>query len=217
MNDIIHVDTVDKYNKLFGLETLHPLVSVVDLSKATMCPKHFTINYGVYALFLKNLKCGDIRYGRQVYDYQEGTVVSFAPGQVAETEILEGTKLSAHGLLFHPDFIRGTSLGQDIKTYSFFSYDSNEALHLSDEERTILLDCLDKIERELTRDFHFTTNIGAPVMVRFIRAKDGRREYKGTLEAYDNGLVTVSCPDGTTLSFDKKETSWVKLDDFGGF
>ena len=58
---------------------------------------------------------------------------------------------------------------------------------------------------------------GAPVMVRFIRAKDGRREYKGTLEAYDNGLVTVSCPDGTTLSFDKKETSWVKLDDFGGF
>ena len=73
------------------------------------------------------------------------------------------------------------------------------------------------IERELTRDFHFTTNIGAPVMVRFIRAKDGRREYKGTLEAYDNGLVTVSCPDGTTLSFDKKETSWVKLDDFGGF
>lgn len=50
------------------------------------------------------------------------------------------------------------------------------------------------IERELTRDFHFTTNIGAPVMVRFIRAKDGRREYKGTLEAYDNGLVTVSLP-----------------------
>lgn len=73
------------------------------------------------------------------------------------------------------------------------------------------------IERELTRDFHFTTNIGAPVMVRFIRAKDGRREYKGTLEAYDDGQVTVSCADGTTLSFDKKETSWIKLDDFGGF
>ena len=166
MNDIIHVDAVDKYNKLFGLETLHPLVSVVDLSKATMCPKHFTINYGVYALFLKNLKCGDIRYGRQVYDYQEGTVVSFAPGQVAETEILEGTKLSAHGLLFHPDFIRGTSLGQDIKTYSFFSYDSNEALHLSDEERTILLDCLDKIERELT---HPIDRLSKKLVARYIQ------------------------------------------------
>lgn len=151
MNEIINLDSVEKYNKLFGLETLHPLVSVVDLSKATQCPRHFTMNYGVYALFLKDLKCGDIRYGRQTYDYQEGTVVSFAPGQVAETEILEGAKLSAHGLLFHPDFIRGTSLGQEIKTYSFFSYSSNEALHLSDDERNILLDCLYKIELELKR------------------------------------------------------------------
>ena len=111
MSEVIKLDTVDQYNKLFHLETLHPLVSVVDLSEASQFPTHFTLNYGVYAIFLKNTKCGDIRYGRQIYDYQEGTVTSFAPGQVVKTEMAEGTQPSAHGLLFHPDLIKGTSLG----------------------------------------------------------------------------------------------------------
>ena len=123
---------------------------MVDLAEATRYPLRFTINYGIYALFLKDIKCGDIRYGRQKYDYEEGTIVSFAPGQVAETEIVQGTKLKAKGILFHPDLIKGTSLGQEIKSYSFFSYSSNEALHLSEEEKEIILDCLDKIKLELT-------------------------------------------------------------------
>ena len=149
MKEVIKLDTVDQYNQFFGLETLHPLVSVVDLSEATKFPTHFTMNYGIYALFLKKVKCGDIHYGRQIYDYQEGTVTSFAPGQVVETEMQQGVKPSAHGLLFHPDLIKGTSLGQDIKQYSFFSYASAEALHLSEEEKGIFMDCLEKIEMEL--------------------------------------------------------------------
>ena len=149
MKEVIKLDTVDQYNQFFGLETLHPLVSVVDLSEATKFPTQFTMNSGLYALFLTKVKCGDIRYGRQIYDYQEGTVTSFAPGQVVETEIQQGVKPSAHGLLFHPDLIKGTSLGQDIKQYSFFSYASAEALHLSEEEKGIFMDCLEKIEMEL--------------------------------------------------------------------
>ena len=149
MKEVIKLDTVDQYNRLFGLETLHPLVSVVNLSEATRFPTHFTMNYGVYALFLKNVKCGDIRYGRQIYDYQEGTVTSFAPGQVVEVDMPQGVRPNAHGLLFHPDLIKGTSLGQDIKHYSFFSYASAEALHLSEEEKGIFMDCLEKIEMEL--------------------------------------------------------------------
>lgn len=149
MEDVIKLDAVDQYNKLFGLETLHPLVSVIDLSKATLFPTHLRINYGVYALFLKDAKCGDIRYGRRVYDYREGTVVCFAPGQVVTTEMENGMKPSARGILFHPDLIRGTSLGKEIKQYSFFSYDSTEALHLSEQEKDILLDCLDKVALEL--------------------------------------------------------------------
>ena len=147
--DTIIMNTVDDYNRLFGLETLHPLVNVIDLSEATRFPVRFTINYGIYALFLKDTKCGDIRYGRQTYDYREGTIISFAPGQVAETEMLGGIKPTARGIVFHPDLIKGTSLGQEIKTYSFFSYNSTEALHLSDEEKRIILDCLAKTRMEL--------------------------------------------------------------------
>lgn len=139
MKEVIKLDTVDEYNQFFGLETLHPLVSVINLSEATRFPTHFTMNYGVYALFLKNIKCGDIRYGRQVYDYQEGTVTSFAPGQVVETEMQQGVKPSAHGLLFHPDLIKGTSLGQDIKHYSFFSYASAEATFIRRRKRNFMV------------------------------------------------------------------------------
>lgn len=148
-SDIINLKSIDQYNRLYGLETLHPLVAVVDLKNATTYPTHFTLNYGVYALFLKQTRCGDLRYGRQPYDYQEGTVTSFAPGQVVEVKMEEGTRPLAQGLLFHPDLIRGTSLGREIKRYSFFSYASNEALHLSDEEKQIYLDCLSNIQAEL--------------------------------------------------------------------
>lgn len=149
--DVIKLDKVEQYNDLFGLETLHPLVSVVDLKESTRYPTHFIINYGVYALYLKDIKCGDIRYGKQKYDYQDGTVVSFAPGQVAEVEMLDGMKPMATGLLFHPDLIRGTSLGENIRQYSFFSYSSAEALHLSETEKEIFTDCLHKIKLELLR------------------------------------------------------------------
>lgn len=104
--DFIKLDSVETYNKLFGLESLHPLVNVIDLDEATYFPTHFTINYGIYALFLKDTRCGDIRYGKQTYDYQDGTIVSFAPGQVAETELQKGVKPKAKGLLFHPDLIK---------------------------------------------------------------------------------------------------------------
>lgn len=152
MEEIIKLDTVGLYNKLYGVETLHPLVSVVDASEIKQdLPANVTLNYGLYALYLKQTKCGDLRYGRQLYDYQEGTVTSFAPGQVVEVRRDTNVRPQWQGLVFHPDLIRGTSLGQDIKQYSFFSYASNEALHLSDEEKSIYRDCLEKIKMELTR------------------------------------------------------------------
>lgn len=143
------MDSVEKYNEFYGIPTLHPLVTVIDLKQTKNHPGHFKWNYGVYALFLKNLKCGTILYGRQPYDYQEGTVTSFAPGQVVEFTVEPGAKMDALGLIFHPDLIKGTSLGSNMKQYSFFSYSSNEALHLSEEEKAIYADCLDKIRLEL--------------------------------------------------------------------
>lgn len=148
----IILDTVDTYNKLYGLETLHPLVTVVDLNKAKSMANHITIEYGLYALFLKNSTTCNLKYGRRTYDYQEGTIVSFSPGQVVEVEMKsDEISTDVYGILFHPDLIRHTSLGQNIRKYGFFAYASSEALHLSEKERKIIMDCLDKISEELNR------------------------------------------------------------------
>ena len=146
---ILDIATVDAYNKLIGVETLHPLVSVIDMSQAPRM-RHVRHTFGLYAVFLKEVKCGDLRYGRHYYDYQEGTVVCIAPGQVVGVED-NGEVFQPKGwvLLFHPDLIRGTSLGQHIKEYTFFSYESNEALHLSEREREMVIECFRKIRHEL--------------------------------------------------------------------
>ena len=150
MDKIIKLENIDQYNSLYGLETLHPLVSVVDLTKATKTVNHIQMTYGLYALFLKQTKSCDIKYGRQSYDYQEGTIVCFAPGQTIGVETLEDeVSPQVYGVIFHPDLIRETSLGKNIKNYTFFSYAVNEALHLSDQERRIVMDCLEKINIEL--------------------------------------------------------------------
>ena len=150
MDKILNLDSVDLYNKLYGLETLNPLVSVIDLNKATSSVDLIRFNYGIYALYLKLEKACDIKYGRQTYDYQECTIVCFAPGQTAETNpTTDKVQVNAHGILFHPDLLRGTSLGKNIKKYTFFSYEVNEALHLSEEERSIVMDCLKIIRMEL--------------------------------------------------------------------
>lgn len=150
MEHIIKLENVDHYNHLYGLETLHPLVSVVDLTKATKIVNHIQMNYGLYALFLKQAKSCNIKYGRRQYDYQEGTIVCFGPGQTASVEMIEEElHPEVYGIVFHPDLIRGTSLGKNIKNYTFFSYAVNEALHLSDQEKGIVVDCLEKISIEL--------------------------------------------------------------------
>lgn len=215
MEKIIKLDNIDDYSRLFGIETLHPLVNVVDLREATSLPNHFKVNYGIYSLFLKDTRCGDIRYGRQTYDYQEGTVVSFAPGQIAEVEMREDVKPSALGILFHPDFIKGTSLGREIKQYSFFSYESAEALHLSEDERQIFTDCMANIRSELCRpidkhsrklivrniellldycmrfyerQFETRTKVNRDVLMRFESLLD---EYFASGKPHEDGLPTV--------------------------
>lgn len=149
--DILNVKTIDEYNKFFGFKTLHPQVSVVDFSQRKGEARPYRMNVGFYVLFLKEGLCGEMLYGRGSYDYQEGTIVSYAPGQVVGLKNVKNSPKasSSVGVLFSPDFIHGTSLGQRIKEYSFFSYSVNEALHLSDQEKEIVKDCIRKIQIEL--------------------------------------------------------------------
>ena len=147
--DIFKAETIEQYNSFFGFETKHPLVSVVHFDRSENQPTH-CMNFGFYALFLKKTTGLTINYGKTVYDFDDDTVVSFAPGQTAgfyRTE--DGPIPEADGLLFHPDFLYRTPLAQKIKQYTFFSYSANEALHLSADERKVVQDYMDKITREL--------------------------------------------------------------------
>jgi AraC-like DNA-binding protein len=154
MEGIYRFDTISDYNALNNHETLHPLVSIIDFSKAKPRTwgreKNVRINYGLYCIFLKDIKCGDLKYGRNYYDYQEGTLVFVSPGQVMEIEN-DGKvyQPKGHALVFHSDLIQGTNLARSINEYHFFSYNANEALHLSERERQIVLDCFSKINYEL--------------------------------------------------------------------
>ncbi len=115
MDNMIRFETISDYNAFNNNETLHPLVSVVDLSKAN--PRQGSKMYfGFYTIFLKDVKCGDLMYGKHTYDYQEGTLVFIAPGQVAGVNSNGETyQPKGYALVFHPDLIHGTSLG---RTYS---------------------------------------------------------------------------------------------------
>ncbi len=147
--EVYQADTIEKYNRYFGFETRHPLVGIVHFDDSVPQPSHI-MAFGFYALFLKKTTGCRINYGKTTYDFDDETVVSFAPGQTVGIHRFEdGPAPEAVGLLFHPDFLHRTPLGQKIKQYSFFSYASNEALHLSTEERLILQDYMDKITREL--------------------------------------------------------------------
>ncbi len=148
MEEILKFDTVSQYNAFNRNETLHPLVSVVDLSKAA--PRKLRrMSYGFYVVFLKEIKCGDLKYGISHYDYEEGTLVFLAPGQVIGSPGEELYQPQGLALVFHPDFLHGTSLARHMNDYTFFSYTTTEALHLSERERQIILDCFSKIKYEL--------------------------------------------------------------------
>lgn len=153
MKNIFKIESVADYNRLSGAETLHPLVTIVDFSKTeSNFTNHTHFYYGIYAVFLKEVKCGDLVYGRNRYDYEEGSLVFISPGQFLEViRNKDVTKRKGWALLFHPNLIQGTNLGKQISDYTFFSYAINEALHISERERKMVLECFDKIAYEISQ------------------------------------------------------------------
>lgn len=149
MEEILQFETIHSYNQFNNQETLHPLVSVIDFEKAA--PRKLRkAYYGFYLVILKDAVCGDIRYGHSLYDYAEGTLVFIGPRQVFGSDSGEEKyQPKGIGLAFHPDFIKGTTLGAKIQDYTFFRYRVNEALHVSEAERKLLVDQLQKIQFEL--------------------------------------------------------------------
>lgn len=148
MEKIRKIEKISDYNAIKGIETKHPLITSFDNSKTRSLPNG-KLQFGLYAVFLKGGDCGDLQYGRNKYDYEEGTLVFVGPGQVIGIDHDGDFQPSGLALLFHPDFVKGTSLNDKLNRYSFFSYELNEALHLSERERQIIKDLFAKIDYEL--------------------------------------------------------------------
>lgn len=168
MGKMFSIDSIKAYNDMLGVETLHPLVTVIDFSKVQPFDYSKVEDYqnlkarlNLYAIFLKDIKCGNITYGINSYDYEEGSLIFMSPGQVFGMEGEETIQPQGKALIFHSDLLLDTSLGRHMDTYSFFGYEVNEALHLSARERKIINSCFDNIDYELEHaiDSHSKTLI----------------------------------------------------------
>jgi AraC-like DNA-binding protein len=153
MKELIHLENITDLHKLFKLgNNHHPLVTILDFSKVSeQIEQNSIITTDFYSIMFKNYCNNNIKYGRKAIDFQDGNLVCIAPNQTIEidNEVEERDDKMGWGLFFHPDLIRATSLNEKIKDYTFFSYEVTEALHLSDKEKTILFECIQKIETEL--------------------------------------------------------------------
>lgn len=213
---ILNIESIQEYERILNIGPRHPLVSVIDLDSSQPM-RHLRHTFGFYAIFLKDEKNCELLYGRQKYDYTKGSVVCLAPGQVIGIED-NGETFQPHGwaLLFHPDLIKGSPLATRMREYSYFSYEVNEALHVSDAERELIVDCLHKIRMELDNGDDrlsrrlITTNIellldyclrfyqrqfasreksNKDILVRFERLLD---EYFASEKQLENGFPTVN-------------------------
>lgn len=153
MESIIRIDSISKLHKLLGYKKpKHPLITLIDMSYFSPNKEYQNKQFvtGYYTIMLKNCSDCNFKYGRNYYDFSEGSMMFIAPEQV----IMVNTETGGEGwmLCFHPDLIRKSALGYKMDDFSFFSYDVNEALHLSEKERNIVTNIVETIENEFSQN-----------------------------------------------------------------
>ena len=165
MKDIVRLESITQVHNFLGIQKpKHPLISVIPIDEKMINAEYGDITWVLdfYQISLKSGLKGKLTYGRNSYDFEEGTMAFMRPGQtmkVESSEEMEGN--TGWTLLFHPDLLRKSALGRNIDDYSFFSYASNEALHLSDDEQETVTELVNKIEKEYNQiiDKHSQTLI----------------------------------------------------------
>lgn len=149
MPKILNVNKTSDYSGYHGLTDRHLLVTVLDFSEISPI-RHSLNKYGVYGVFVQDDSDLDLTYGCGKYDYKDGSLICVAPGQIGGKEDNgERSSIGGWAMLFHPDLIRGTQLEKDIKSYSFFDYSVNEALHMNEKEHGIVVSILRRIKSEI--------------------------------------------------------------------
>lgn len=160
MSEILRIKSISQFHEILGLaKPLHPLISLIEdkdaIRKTDLDDKLFNIRFSsdLYSIMYKDKISGSIGYGRNTYDFQEGTIIFSSPGQVFTSPGKEDLKgKQGWTLLFHPDLIRKSTLGDKIDSYSFFSYDANEALHLAPKEEEFFFELIQKIQEEYSQN-----------------------------------------------------------------
>lgn len=150
MSKILKVSRPSDYSAWLGQTDPHELVTVIDYSRVS--PVRFSLNrYDVYGFFLQGMEDDfDLIYGTGKYDFSEGTLICVAPGQLGGKEDTgESVNLTGWAVLFHPDLLQGTALEKEIKRFSFFDYRINEALHMTAEERDVIISVMKQLATEL--------------------------------------------------------------------
>lgn len=225
------INSISQAHEAVGLpKPKHPLVSVVKARdfEPAIDFRGLKVISNLYQITLKQIGCGNLLYGKNSYDYEDGTLVFTSPGQVT---VFEGEMPLANEtnegwtLAFHPDLIRKSALADKIQHYSFFNYDVNEALHLSNEERNTIEDILDKIIKEYSqnidrhsqnliisniellldyclrfydRQFYTRTNLNSDIVSKFERILKGYYQLDNAIEL---GLPNVNyCAKALNLS-----------------
>ena len=152
MKNFLDIKSIDQAHQLLAIEKpVHPLISIVRHTKDMNLSfgNNIRINNHLYFISLKENIKGAFKYGRESYDFQEGSLVFMRPKQIVSTEADIEPDLGGWSIFFHPDLIRSYTLAESIRSYSFFDYNNNEALHISDKEKKALFEIVGKIETEI--------------------------------------------------------------------
>ncbi|RFS13492.1 AraC family transcriptional regulator [Emticicia sp. C21] len=151
-NSPLKISSLSEGHLVFGLpKPQHPLISLINNTNSRIDLDRYPTSHvlSFYKIAFKPKLTGRLRYGQSYYDFDEGGLLFAAPGQVIGNSENEDTVCSVCTLLIHPDFFLGYSLAKKIKQYGFFSYSTNETLHLSEDEKTTILGVFAMIENEL--------------------------------------------------------------------
>ncbi|MCL4638486.1 MULTISPECIES: helix-turn-helix domain-containing protein [Olivibacter] len=145
-------ESLSDAHRVFGLpQPRHPLISLINGAHTQIelfkIPQRHVL--GFYKISYKPKLSGKLKYGQGYYDFDEGGLLFASPGQIIGGNDNEGAVCSEYTLLIHPDFFLGYPLTKKIRQYGFFSYAANETLHLSEEEKSIIMSIFRNIETEL--------------------------------------------------------------------
>ncbi|TKG88250.1 AraC family transcriptional regulator [Puteibacter caeruleilacunae] len=197
MNETVKINSISKLHEFFGYphKPTHPLITLIDFSEINLnaINSGTRIIFGFYCIVLKRLKGAGVIYGRKDYDFSEAALLCMAPEQSnIVTDIQKGALTDGWGLYFHPDLIRSSSLNDKIKEYSFFSYNMNEALHLSDNEKNTLYSVVQTIQEEFSNKLdnysHDLIVSNIEVLLNYCNRSYGRQFM--TRRHHNKGVVT---------------------------